>query len=272
MVVRNGRKWIDASERAAESQKFAPSWGGRMVRKWTRLWIEKQELPQSLRGCHAKVFSLLEDPDVHAELRSWLRTNKWSMNPGKLAEYTQTKIITPEIQKYLDGAVKEEMPRGLIQYIDTVIFPRIQIKGFFYEAWRKDGYIDGHERPDVKEFWSNVFLPKMLEHSRRLVQYVVGDTKKELIKKPTNFVERRLVLCAHDEMTAQANDGLKKEWVFEGQHRLKKKGVGRGLHCSDVICSTVGWMKEAGQELEYGKNYDGYWTGELFVKQVRAFI
>ena len=35
------------------------------------------------------------------------------------------------------------------------------------------------------------------------------------------------------------------------------------------ICSTVGWLKEAGQSLEYGKNYDGYWTGEMFIKQVR---
>jgi hypothetical protein len=31
----------------------------------------------------------------------------------------------------------------------------------------------------------------------------------------------------------------------------------------------VGWLKEASQSLEYGKNYDGYWTGEMFVKQVR---
>jgi hypothetical protein len=44
--------------------------------------------------------------------------------------------------------------------------------------------------------------------------------------------------------------------------------VGRGIHKSDVICSTVGWLEEASQTLEYGKNYDGYWTGELFVKQV----
>jgi len=36
---------------------------------------------------------------------------------------------------------------------------------------------------------------------------------------------------------------------------------------SEVICSTVGHLTEAGQTLEYGKNYEGYWTGELFVKQ-----
>ena len=52
---------------------------------------------------------------------------------------------------------------------------------------------------------------------------------------------------------------------------LKKKGPGQGLHQSDAICSTVGWLCEASQTLEYGKNYDGYWNGELFVKQVSYF-
>ena len=88
------------------------------------------------------------------------------------------------------------------------------------------------------------------------------------MKRPRNFVERRIVLCAHDEMTVQANDGNSKSWVLDGEHALKKKGVGRGLHQSNVICSTVGWLKDASQTLEYGKNYDGYWTGELFVRQV----
>jgi hypothetical protein len=69
-------------------------------------------------------------------------------------------------------------------------------------------------------------------------------------------------------MMAQANDIMPKTWVFEDQHCLQKKGVGHGLHKSDILCSTVGWLEEATQTLEYGKNYEGYWTGELFIKQV----
>ncbi|KAI6146346.1 hypothetical protein BKA82DRAFT_13154 [Pisolithus tinctorius] len=45
-------------------------------------------------------------------------------------------------------------------------------------------------------------------------------------------------------------------------------GAGCGLHQSGVICLTVGWLQEASQTLEYGKNYDGFWTGELFLKQI----
>jgi hypothetical protein len=40
------------------------------------------------------------------------------------------------------------------------------------------------------------------------------------------------------------------------------------MHQSDVICSSIGWLKEASQSMEYRKNYEGYWNGELFVKQV----
>ena len=98
------------------------------------------------------------------------------------------------------------------------------------------------------------------------MEYTIGNTDQEILKNRNG--ERPLVLVAHDEMTAQANDGQKFSWVLNGEHALKKKGVGHGQHESQVICSTVGWLKAAGQSLGYGKNYDGYWTGEMFVKQV----
>ena len=44
------------------------------------------------------------------------------------------------------------------------------------------------------------------------------------------------------------------------------------LHQSDCIASTVGWIKDVSQTLEYGKDYEGYWNGELFVKQVILHI
>lgn len=100
------------------------------------------------------------------------------------------------------------------------------------------------------------------------VEYTVGNVEAELVKKPANYVERRLVMVPHDEMTVQQNDGKKRSWVLDGEHALKKKGVGRGIHLSGVICATKGYLDEADQTLEYGKNYEGYWTGELFVKQV----
>ncbi|KAM6490142.1 hypothetical protein JOM56_014461 [Amanita muscaria] len=291
MVLKNQRKLMDASERAAEGQGFAPKWGGRLVRSWVHRWIRNRELPTSMKGNHAKSFSFLDDPAIRAELRSFVRSNKWSMDPKKLAEFSKDNIVTSAAKEYLQGVIRDEIPRALKQYMDVELFPRIHLKvgkgvlirtarrsrrwlhieGFRYTEHKKALYFDGHERPDVLEYRQTVFLPKMEEHRGRLVEFVVGNTDMELIK-PTNYVERRLVLVAHDEMTAQANDGKGKSWVLDGEHPLKKKGVGRGLHQSDVICSTVGWLKEASQTLEYGKNYDGYWNGELFVKQLKEKI
>jgi hypothetical protein len=284
MVVNNDRCITDASERAAESQGFAARWGGRMVRQWVQVWIKSRELPKSNRGRHRKVFSLLDDPEVQIELRSYMRTNKWSMNPQKLSDFTKNKLLPDEAKKYMHHIIETEMPAGLKRYLEREMFPRIQMKvlkgislrtarrwlhkeGFKYMAHKKGLYFDGHERDDIIDYRQNVFLPQMQEHAKQLVFFEVGNTEKEgELNLPPDL--RKLVLLAHDEMTAQSNDDAKMSWVLDGEQPLKKKGVGRGLHQSDVICSTKGWLPEASQTLEYGKNYDGYWNGELFVKQV----
>ncbi|KAF9455971.1 hypothetical protein BDZ94DRAFT_1327276 [Collybia nuda] len=209
------------------------------------------------------------------------------MDPEKLSDFTKQKMIPAAAEKYIQRLVDIEMPLGLKKYLELELFPRIQLKvnkgvlltttqrilhceGFEYTEHKKGLYYDGHERPDVVEFCQKEFLPKMEEYRPHLVEFAVGDVERE-VKKP-NCVLKHLVLCAHDEMTAQANDGKKKSWIMEGEQPLKKKGVGHGIHQSDVICSTIGWLKEASQTMEYGKNYEGYWTGELFVKQLREKI
>lgn len=286
MLVRNDRRKTEASERAAEAQGFAVRWGGRQVRSWAKLWIKHRKLPESRRGKHIKLFTLLEDPNICAELRSYVRSNKWAIDPAKLADFSAKKMVPKAAEAYGTNLMKKEIPIGLKRYLELELFPRIHMKvargvslstarrwlhrqGFRFTEHRKALYFDGHERPDVVEYRQNNFIPQLKEYRQRLVEYVVGGVAKEKEKLVENYVERRLVLVSHDESTTQANDGKKMSWVHEKEHALKKKGAGRGIHQSDVICSTVGWLKAASQSLEYGKNYEGYWNGELFVKQVR---
>ena len=47
MVVRDGRKHVEASQIVAESQQFAKIWGGKLVRQWVKDWVDKRELPTS---------------------------------------------------------------------------------------------------------------------------------------------------------------------------------------------------------------------------------
>jgi hypothetical protein len=101
MVVCNKRNGITASRIAAEGQGFAPNWGSRMVQRWVQGWVEDRSLPTSAQGRHTKSFSLLDDPAVHAELQSYVRSNKWAMDPSKLAEFSEKQMVPKATKKYL---------------------------------------------------------------------------------------------------------------------------------------------------------------------------
>ncbi|KIY52118.1 hypothetical protein FISHEDRAFT_11391, partial [Fistulina hepatica ATCC 64428] len=179
MVTKNGRGQVDASKRAAEAEGLARVWGGRMVRRWARIWIERRELPLSQKGRYPKIWSLLDDPIVRAELRSYLRSNKWSMDPTKLQKYSQEKMVPLAARKYLETILHDEMPAGLKKYMEVELFPRIHLwpgkrgisittcchflhaEGFNYVETAKGVYYDGHERPDVVEYL--VYILELLQ-------------------------------------------------------------------------------------------------------------
>ncbi|KAF9042041.1 hypothetical protein BJ165DRAFT_1323056, partial [Panaeolus papilionaceus] len=214
MVLKNGRKGMDTASQAAESHGFAEKWGGRLVRRWVKCWVEQRELPTSNRGAHTKSYTLLDNPAIRAELQLFLRSNKWAVDPGKIAEFSKSTMIPAAADKYLKNVIQEEMLCGLKKYMELELFPRIQ---------------------------------------QQVVKGISLETAQQFLHK-------------------EANDGKKKSWVMNGEQPLRKKGVGRGIHWSDVLSGVVGHMPGAGQSLEYGKNYEGYWTGELFIKQLKEKI
>ena len=133
--------------------------------------------------------------------------------------------------------VREEMPLGLKKYMEVELFPCVhlwvghgislstvrrwlRLEGFHFISHKKGLYFDGHDRPNVLSYRQNEFLPTMKHNEPHLVCYTVGNVERELAIQPQNYVERRLVLCAHDEMTAQAHDTNEKSWVLEDQHAL----------------------------------------------------
>jgi hypothetical protein len=206
LIITNGRPSIDASERTAESCGFAAKWGGRQVRKWTHHYLKTRDLPKSRIGHHAKVFSLLSDPAIAAELRAYVHSNKWAMDPEKLSQFSQDKLVPKVANEYLQHITQNEMLRGLKKYMEYELFPRIHLRvgrgislatawqwlhkeGFKYIHHKKGLYFDGHDRPDVVEYRQKHFLPAMKAYKPRLVHYVVGDVDQELIIPRENYVE-----------------------------------------------------------------------------------
>ena len=131
LVVRKKYKGIPASEAAAEAFGFARKWGGRQVRRWVRTWLNNRDLPESNRGCHIKVRSLLEDPAIRAELRTYVQSNKWAINPQKLQDFTNKTMLPTEAAKYCQEICDKEMPRGLKKYLEL----DVTISFYAYHIW-----------------------------------------------------------------------------------------------------------------------------------------
>ena len=186
LKVMNGQSTQEASECAAESQGFTLKWGGCQVCSWVKLWIKERELPRSARGRYAKVSSLLE-------LQAYLQSNKWALNPGKLADFSKNKLIPSAADQYLCKIICDDMPQGpqgLKRYMEYKSSSWIHLKvrkgislstacwwmhkeGFQYILYAKGLYYDGHDHPDVIKYWQKHFLPMMKKHEECMVKYVV---------------------------------------------------------------------------------------------------
>ncbi|KAI0700377.1 hypothetical protein C8T65DRAFT_580331, partial [Cerioporus squamosus] len=195
---------MEASVVAARANMFAAKWGARLVRLWVREWIRSHTLPESHRGHHSKIVSLLSDPTVRAGINAYLRSQKWSQDPVRLKKFLHNELGLSDAQEYSKIIISEEMPQGLKHYVENSVLPRLNLKPGRHGL--------------------------SLSTMRRLL--------------------------------------LSEGWLLNGESPIKKKGPGRGLHQSDFICSTVGWLSEASITLEYGKNHEGFWNGELFCKQL----
>src|SRR5882762_1977671 len=73
------RRWI-SSQLASQSMGKSPNHGAYLLRRWARDFETHDKLPSLERGAHCKSYSLLKDPDIAEQMRSYLRSNKWSMD------------------------------------------------------------------------------------------------------------------------------------------------------------------------------------------------
>ena len=229
LIVQRGFKGVKASEMTAVTHGFGKTNGGCLIRQWGNDWMKNQELPLSKRGRHIKVSSLLDNPNISSEILSYLWLNKWATHPKKLTAFHNNELLPAEAQKYIKKVVDKEMPHAMKRHLELELFSCIHMKvgkgilvstarrwmfrhGFHYMQYKKALYFDGHEHPDIVHYCQKVFLPAMEKYRHCLVEYEVGKVS-EVVLKPLPPGIRKLVLCAHDESTMQANNGMKAGWV-----------------------------------------------------------
>lgn len=71
---------------------------------------------------------MLSDPAITSELRAYVCSNKWAMNLGKLVQFTKNELLPSAAAEYLKHITSEEIPRGLKQYMEVELFPRLHLK------------------------------------------------------------------------------------------------------------------------------------------------
>ena len=123
MLAWNDCQLIDASERTAEAQGFAARWGGRQVCAWAESWINRGKLLVSRRGGHIKIFTLLDDPDIHTELQSYIRSNKWAINPATLVNFTAQNMVPAVARAYGTNLMKDKTPKDSNNTWNSNFFP-----------------------------------------------------------------------------------------------------------------------------------------------------
>ena len=156
---------------------------------------------------------------------------------------------------------------------------------------KKGTYVDGHERPDVVEYWKTflrrlcvlAFLNKMNAPTPEAAESLPTD-----LESPSEEQIAKTIVIFHDESTFQANDDQMKFWGVKDMTFLRPKSRGAGIMVSDFIEEQNGYLRlddseyeqakqlhprikrQARMFLEYGENKEGYWTSEKFMAQIQV--
>jgi len=259
-----GSTRAEAADIAATSLPSDMQYSCRTVHNWARTFLESGVVAQSHRGKHQKSESLLHDEDFLAQCIKWLRETL----PSKRTPQHFRRHLVDTVLPLVTGlgakstAVCETTARNWMLSI-----------GYKFGAWRKDVFIDGHERADVVE-QRKAFCSAWLDLSRRMLSY--SGESMDVAVLPEDTSEPEVVWVTHDESVFYANDDGGHVWSCKEHPDLPKKSRGRSIMISDFLCPCHGRLFEivegekvfVTETLHVGKAQEGFWTSAHVVEQV----
>lgn len=217
---------IQASLKVAETF-HSESEGKTLARRIRSLFLhyrENHSLPIERRGGKREGHSFLDDETIRVACLDWLNSaEKDSITPAKFCV-----------------AVNEELlPRLLAVpnkplHISTIYswLPRL---GFSRVSEKKGVYVDGHERKDVIEYRTKVYIPVMKEMINLMINYDQVGGVLIPVQPTIPPGEKRHVMFFHDESCFHGNDHSSKAWLPRGCNKIPRKSRGRLIHVSDFI-------------------------------------
>ena len=261
----DGRLKVDSSTSSAK--RYIPlvknrsvEWFARNILQWGDYFIKNKQLPVSSHGKHKKTLSFIDDEDIQLQILAWLRSLKPSKRTAQsLRSFLSAELVPDPISISLSTALR---------LLDKLCFE-------VTDTDKKKGsiYVDGHERQDVVEYRTRFCERWFTKYSLRMA-YFEGEDMIAVEPELPHGVQK-LVPVFHDESTFRANEDQRFCRLEKDEQILKPKSAGRGLMVSEFVCPCHGRMvnPDTGNPsrilLKYGKNYDGYWTGENVSEQLR---
>ncbi len=232
-------------------------WFARSLTGWADYFITHKQLPVSRQGKCKKTVSFVDDEDIQLQILAWLRSQK----PSQRTALALKSFLGTELEPDTISVSESTARRWLNKLCFTVT-----------DTDRKKGsiYVDGHEREDVVAYrtrfcerWATKYSPRFAYFEGENMDAIEPDLPKGV---------QKIVPVFHDEATFRANEDQRFCRLEENEQVLKPKSAGRGLMVSEFVCPCHGRMEYPNPcrvVLHYGKNYDGYWTGEHVAAQLR---
>jgi len=252
--VLDGMGKMKASEKVAKEFLKKGPWQARRLREWGNEFLEVGALSQHFQGAHSKTPSLIQDPVFFDMCQEWASSQQpEKRTPSTLKAFIQEKIF-PELG--LQGKIHENTCRAYLERL-----------GYTLSAVKKDVYVDGHERQDVKDYRKE-WVKRMLQFEKRMdpgMFSLEGEKGKEQ-EEEEEPRGRLMIQVTHDECCFFANDGKDSLWLAEEEQVLRKKGEGKPFMVSGFLCPCHGIV-----DLEFispGKNSDGYWQNDHMLLHV----
>ena len=174
---------------------------------WLQQWIERRDLPLSLRGKHSKAKSLLDDEDVQDDILRHLRQHPREISTSFLQLFLQDEYFPSKFGTDCAKGICRETCRSWLKKL-----------GFAYEQHGQGLYVDGHERKDVVEY-RTTFLAQMDALQPLLVSIDLQNPGGPVITPQITGNARPHIIVTHDECIFRAHDekrtfGLKRNAQF----------------------------------------------------------
>lgn len=277
LTVKNEWHIIDAPQHFSKTYGFVMAWGGQKLHSWICHWMKTWELPKLMKGQHAKVFTLLSDPMVAAELQEymcgpWIQKNlqpSWQTNL-----YLQwlinicATLLTMKCLMVWRNIWSMNCSQRYILKLGGVSLCRKQADGCTMKV-SSISHTKGSLFWWTRLWWCCHLSPKHIYYNFQELWAKTHPSCSGWCWDIASCATRKLCWASVGTHGSQWDDISSKwcnwkSWVMGDKHCLRKKGVGWELHMSSCISSTSSWLDKASEILEYGKS--------MVVSELESFL